>query len=124
MRCPHLIEPGHRAIRAMLGPFTFLMTLAAVCFSGFLYSLWLLGGKEFDLSQIAESLVLIWFGLDGRGLDVSTDFHPILGPAIYVCYGSPLKSQLNVTAVRLCLPVQHASLDHPGRHPDCRLRQH
>jgi hypothetical protein len=81
---PDSTDVALRAIRAMLGPFTFLMTLACVCFSGFLYSLWLLGGKEFSINQISESLVLIWFGLDGRGFDNSTEFHPLIGPAIYV----------------------------------------
>jgi hypothetical protein len=26
-----------------------------------------------------DRLIFIWFGLDGKGIDVSGEFHPILG---------------------------------------------
>ncbi|KAK0716998.1 hypothetical protein B0T26DRAFT_707997 [Lasiosphaeria miniovina] len=74
------------ALRAMMSDFTALTALAAWCFFGFLLSLVWLGNGIFPAVTISKWMIYIWFGLDGSGIQHSTDFHEILGPSLMVAF--------------------------------------
>ncbi|KAK3694734.1 hypothetical protein B0T22DRAFT_79945 [Podospora appendiculata] len=74
------------SLRSMMTDFAMLTALAAWCFFGFLLSLVWLGNGVFPAMTISKWMIYIWFGLDGSGIHYSTDFHPILGPALMVTF--------------------------------------
>ena len=74
------------SLRAMMSDFLTLTALAVWCFAGFLLSLkWLHAGAH-ETVTIGEWMIWIWFGLDGTGIDQSTDFHWLLGPVLMVLF--------------------------------------
>ncbi|CAI6339060.1 unnamed protein product [Periconia digitata] len=82
------------ALRAMVKEFTALSLIAVWCFGGFLLSLkWLsMGSPSADQDSspnpitISKWMLMIWFGLDGTGIEEAPTFHEILGPALMVVY--------------------------------------
>ncbi|EMR69299.1 putative nonselective cation channel protein [Eutypa lata UCREL1] len=67
----------------MMADFTALTALSAWCFCGFLLSMfWLAEGRH----NLVKWMLWIWFGLDGSGVQNSTDFHWLLGPILMVTF--------------------------------------
>lgn len=76
------------SLRAMMMQFLFLMLIAAFCFCGYLYALWILSRNQagYGAGTIAWWMLDLWFGLDASGFDRSNEFHPIFGPVLMVTY--------------------------------------
>jgi hypothetical protein len=74
------------SLRAMMADFAVYSVLAVWCFAGFLLSMnWLSNGGHTSLT-ISKWMLWVWFGLDGTGIQRSTDFHHILGPILMVAF--------------------------------------
>ena len=74
------------SLRAMMSDFFSLTLLAVWCFGGFLLSMkWLHNGAHESIT-ISKWMIWIWFGLDGTGIQKSTDFHWLLGPFLFVTF--------------------------------------
>ncbi|TVY59164.1 Calcium channel YVC1 [Lachnellula cervina] len=74
------------SLRAMMRDFTVLTVLAVWCFAGFLLSMsWLSDGEHKPIT-ISKWMLWVWFGLDGTGIQKSTDFHWLLGPILMVAF--------------------------------------
>ncbi|ODA78364.1 hypothetical protein RJ55_05745 [Drechmeria coniospora] len=74
------------SLRSMMADFMLLTALSAWCFFGFLLSLLWLGEGAHPLVTISKWMIYIWFGLDGTGIQRSTEFHWLLGPALMVAF--------------------------------------
>ncbi|UNI14619.1 hypothetical protein JDV02_001229 [Purpureocillium takamizusanense] len=74
------------ALRSMMADFMLLTALSAWCFFGFLLSLLWLGEGAHPLVTISKWMIYIWFGLDGTGIQRSTEFHWLLGPSLMVAF--------------------------------------
>ncbi|EJD47954.1 hypothetical protein AURDEDRAFT_113224 [Auricularia subglabra TFB-10046 SS5] len=78
------------SLRSMFSEFANLMFIAAFIFAGFLYALWTLsrgtGRETYDPGQITWWMLDLWFGLDATGFQLSTNFHPVFGPILFVLY--------------------------------------
>jgi hypothetical protein len=73
-------------LRAMMADFLTLTLIAFWCFAGFLLSMkWLHEGIHESIT-ISKWLIWIWFGLDGTGIQKSTDFHWLFGPILFVAF--------------------------------------
>jgi hypothetical protein len=80
----------------MMKQFVALTALAIWCFGGFLLAMrWLSRWHPNDPSRreqahnpttIGKWMIWIWFGLDGTGIQRSTDFHMILGPVLMITF--------------------------------------
>jgi hypothetical protein len=64
------------ALRAMTAEFVFFMGIAATCFSGLLFTLWMLGSEKWTLKAIAWLMVQIWFGNTYLSFGQASSFHP------------------------------------------------
>lgn len=74
------------SLRAMMSDFISLTLLSIWCFAGFLLSMiWLHDGAHEPIT-ISKWMIWIWFGLDGTGIQKSTDFHWLLGPFLFVTF--------------------------------------
>jgi len=74
------------SLRQMMRDFAVLTVLAVWCFAGFLLSMmWLSDGLHTPIT-ISKWMLWIWFGLDGTGIQRSTEFHPLLGPVLMVAF--------------------------------------
>jgi hypothetical protein len=74
------------SLREMMRDFTVLTVLAVWCFAGFLLSMvWLSNGGHEPIT-ISKWMLWVWFGLDGTGIQRSTDFHWLLGPILMVAF--------------------------------------
>ncbi|PTD12935.1 Acyl-CoA dehydrogenase family member 10 [Fusarium culmorum] len=74
------------SLRSMVADFFFLTALSAWCFLGFLLSLLWLGEGAHPILTISKWMIYIWFGLDGTGIQRSTEFHWLLGPSVMVAF--------------------------------------
>jgi len=79
------------SLRAMMADFTFLTVLAAWCFGGFLVAMrWLSEGQDgyipHSVMTIGKWMLWIWFGLDGTGIQRSTEMHWFLGPTLMITF--------------------------------------
>lgn len=74
------------ALKAMLSDFVFFMLLAAVCFSGFLYTFWAISGPEWTPGKILWIMIKVWFGNSYVGFDTAQSLSPIFGPALMVFF--------------------------------------
>lgn len=74
------------ALKAMLSDFCFFMALAAVCFSGFLYTFWALSGPEWSAGKILWIMIKVWFGNSYVGFDTAQSLSPIFGPPLMVLF--------------------------------------
>lgn len=74
------------SLRAMMKDFAVATALATWCFAGFLLSMvWLSDGGHGPIT-ISKWMLWVWFGLDGTGIQRSTEFHWILGPILMVTF--------------------------------------
>ncbi|KAG8529021.1 uncharacterized protein KY384_006711 [Bacidia gigantensis] len=73
-------------LMTMMSDFLLLTILAIWCFGGFLLSLSWLSGDVFDNVTISKWMLYVWFGLDGTGIQKSVEFHPIIGPTLFVAF--------------------------------------
>ncbi|KAG5933701.1 hypothetical protein E4U53_000896 [Claviceps sorghi] len=73
-------------LRSMMVDFFFLTALSAWCFLGFLLALLWLGEGAHHVVTISKWMIYIWFGLDGTGIQRSTEFHWLLGPSLMVAF--------------------------------------
>ncbi|KAK8021019.1 nonselective cation channel [Apiospora arundinis] len=74
------------SLRSMMANFILLTFLACWCFLGFLLSMvWLAEGRHRILT-ISKWMLWIWFGLDGTGVQRSTEFHWLLGPTLMITF--------------------------------------
>ncbi|KAK8089163.1 nonselective cation channel [Apiospora hydei] len=74
------------SLRSMMANFILLTFLACWCFLGFLLSMvWLAEGRH-RLITISKWMLWIWFGLDGTGVQRSTEFHWLLGPTLMITF--------------------------------------
>lgn len=73
-------------LRSMMVDFFFLTALSAWCFLGFLLALLWLGEGAHPVLTISKWMIYIWFGLDGTGIQRSTEFHWLLGPSLMVAF--------------------------------------
>ncbi|KAI9712594.1 MAG: hypothetical protein M1828_001660 [Chrysothrix sp. TS-e1954] len=74
------------SLREMMSKFVLLTFLAIWTFAGFFLSmLWLSEGQH-SPHTIGKWLIWIWFGLDGTGIQRSTEFHWLLGPVLMITF--------------------------------------
>jgi len=72
-----------RALRAMIAEFVFFVCIAAICFSGLLFTLHTLsadGPDPWSWKSIAWLMVQVWFGNTYLSFAQASSFHPIFGP--------------------------------------------
>ena len=72
-----------RALRAMMAEFAFFICIAAICFSGLLFTLHTLsagGPAPWTWKSIAWLMVQVWFGNTYLSFAQAASFHPIFGP--------------------------------------------
>lgn len=74
------------SLRAMMADFFVLTILAVWCFGGFLFSMVWLGNGEHQPITVSKWMLWVWFGLDGTGIQKSTDFHWLIGPILMVTF--------------------------------------
>ncbi|KAI9171263.1 Acyl-CoA dehydrogenase family member 10 [Paramyrothecium foliicola] len=74
------------SLRSMMADFFLLTALAAWCFFGFLLCLLWLGEGAHPLLTILRWMIYIWFGLDGVGIQRSSEMHTYFGPSIMVAF--------------------------------------
>lgn len=94
----------------MIADFVRFMALAAICFSGILFTLWTLGRETWTLRQIAWLMLQIWFGSSYLGFSSSASFHPVLGPILLVMYAA-LSNTLLVTILISILSNRFATIN-------------
>ncbi|PFH52912.1 hypothetical protein AMATHDRAFT_138783 [Amanita thiersii Skay4041] len=76
------------SLRAMIAQFVFFIGIAAICFSGLLFTLWTLAKDDetaherWSLKSIAWLMVQIWFGNTYLSFAQASSFHPIFGPIL------------------------------------------
>ncbi|KAF8072069.1 receptor-activated Ca2+-permeable cation channel [Lyophyllum atratum] len=80
-----------RSLRAMVSQFVFFIGIAAVCFSGLLFTLWTMG-KDSDpapsLKSIAWLMTQIWFGNTSLSFHDASNFHPVFGPILMLIFAA------------------------------------
>ncbi len=74
------------SLRAMMVDFTVLTLIAFWCFAGFLLSMMWLGEGNHKPITISKWMLWVWFGLDGTGIQRSTEFHWLIGPILMVTF--------------------------------------
>ena len=74
------------SLREMISNFVVLTLLAVWCFGGFLLaSSWMSRGQHSPLT-IAKWMLWLWFGLDAEGIQLSPQFHWLLGPVLMISF--------------------------------------
>ncbi|KAF9644898.1 hypothetical protein BDM02DRAFT_3157054 [Thelephora ganbajun] len=71
------------ALRAMIAEFVFFVCIAAICFSGLLFTLHTLsvgGPNPWSWRAITWLMVQVWFGNTSLSFGQASSFHPIFGP--------------------------------------------
>ncbi len=99
-----------RALRAMAAEFVFFIGIAAICFSGLLFTLHSLGKCDYTITMkailtstpwcfftaadkwsvkaIAWLMVQIWFGNTYLSFGQAESFHPVFGPILMTCFAA------------------------------------
>ncbi|KAF7312239.1 hypothetical protein MIND_00236900 [Mycena indigotica] len=98
------------SLRAMIAEFIFFMTIAAICFSGLLFTLWTLGKATWTLKKIAWLMVQIWFGNNYLSFTQAESFHPIFGPILMTAFAA-LSNTLLLTILISILSNTVARID-------------
>ncbi|KAF9069875.1 hypothetical protein BDP27DRAFT_1324744 [Rhodocollybia butyracea] len=107
------------ALRAMIAEFIFFIGIAAICFSGLLFTLWTLAGMatvveegkpDWTLKSISWLMVQIWFGNTYLSFAQATSFHPVLGPILMTCFAA-LSNTLLLTILISILSNTVARID-------------
>ena len=92
----------------MTAEFVFFMGIAAICFSGLLFTLWTLASEKWTIKAIAWLMVQIWFGNTYLSFGQASSFHPCK-----VYYSSILRFLTSIRSFRahidgwVCRPEQH-----------------
>ncbi|KAI4143983.1 MAG: hypothetical protein LQ340_006816, partial [Diploschistes diacapsis] len=74
------------SLREMMSNFVVLTLLAVWSFGGFLLaSSWMSRGLHSPLT-IAKWMLWLWFGLDAEGIQISPEFHWLLGPVLMISF--------------------------------------
>ncbi|KAL1724237.1 hypothetical protein EV715DRAFT_244703 [Schizophyllum commune] len=85
------------SLRVMISQFLFFIGVAAVCFSGLLFTLWTLarGTSEsagipdpWTLKKISWLMVQIWFGNTYLSFQQASSFHPFFGPILMTIFAA------------------------------------
>ncbi|KZS92531.1 hypothetical protein SISNIDRAFT_429191 [Sistotremastrum niveocremeum HHB9708] len=86
------------ALRVMVSEYLFFMTIAAICFSGLLFTLRQLAPPEspWNFRSIAWLMTQVWFGNSFLSFNQASSFHPLFGPILMVGFAA-LSNTLLVT---------------------------
>ncbi|TFK21168.1 receptor-activated Ca2+-permeable cation channel [Coprinopsis marcescibilis] len=81
------------SLRAMIAQFAFFITIAAICFSGLLFTLWTMAkdnpnGKHWSVASISWLMVQIWFGNTSLSFNEASSFHPLFGPILMTVFAA------------------------------------
>ncbi|KAL0954798.1 hypothetical protein HGRIS_003745 [Hohenbuehelia grisea] len=101
------------ALRAMIAEFVFFMGMAAICFSGLLFTLWTLAAtsdKQWTLKSIAWLMTQIWFGNTFLSFGQAESFHPLFGPILMTGFAA-LSNTLLLTILISTLSNTFARID-------------
>ncbi|KAI0687685.1 hypothetical protein BC835DRAFT_1408332 [Cytidiella melzeri] len=106
------------ALHAMTKEFIFFIGIAAICFSGLLYTLHSLGMDiavacaegSWSVKSIAWLMVQIWFGNTYLSFGQAESFHPVFGPILMTCFAA-LSNTLLLTILISILSNTFARID-------------
>ncbi|PPQ65270.1 hypothetical protein CVT26_000230 [Gymnopilus dilepis] len=104
------------SLRAMISEFVFFIGIAAICFSGLLFTLWTLasddpvGREHWTLKSIAWLMVQIWFGNTYLSFAQASSFHPLFGPILMTVFAA-LSNTLLLTILISILSNTVARID-------------
>ncbi|KAF9514620.1 hypothetical protein BS47DRAFT_1294946 [Hydnum rufescens UP504] len=79
---PRLAQCVSSALKGMIADFLYFIAIAAICFSGLLFTLHGLAGDKWPVKDIGWLMVQIWFGNTSLSFEEATSFHPIFGPIL------------------------------------------
>ncbi|KAI0067204.1 hypothetical protein BV25DRAFT_1911871 [Artomyces pyxidatus] len=98
------------SLRAMTAEFVFFMGIAAICFSGLLFTLWTLAADTWPIKSIAWLMVQIWFGNTYLSFGQASSFHPFFGPILMTGFAA-LSNTLLLTILISILSNTFARID-------------
>ncbi|CAK5268564.1 unnamed protein product [Mycena citricolor] len=98
------------SLRAMVAEFVFFMGMAAICFSGLLFTLWTLGKERWPAKKIVWLMVEIWFGNTYLSFGQAESFHPFFGPILMTAFAA-LSNTLLLTILISILSNTVARID-------------
>ncbi|CCA70295.1 hypothetical protein PIIN_04234 [Serendipita indica DSM 11827] len=98
------------ALRGMIVEFLFFIMIAAICFSGLLFTLWELAGGTWTVKNTAWLMIQIWFGNTSLSFNQASSFHPVFGPPLMVIYAA-LSNTLLITILISILSNTFARID-------------
>ncbi|OCH84728.1 hypothetical protein OBBRIDRAFT_741085 [Obba rivulosa] len=104
------------ALRAMIVEFIFFIAIAAICFSGLLFTLHNLASDQWSLKAIAWLMVQIWFGNTYLSFGQAKSFHPIFGPILMTCFAA-LSNTLLLTILISILSNTFARINAVSKRP-------
>ncbi|PIL35412.1 transporter [Ganoderma sinense ZZ0214-1] len=100
------------ALRSMMAEFLFFIGIAAICFSGLLFTLHNLSAESgrWSVKSIAWLMVQIWFGNTYLSFAQAESFHPIFGPVLMTMFAA-LSNTLLLTILISILSNTFARID-------------
>ncbi|KAF8529803.1 hypothetical protein JB92DRAFT_2859750 [Gautieria morchelliformis] len=102
------------SLRGMIADFVFFMTIAAISFSGLLFTLWQLAqlerGNRWDVKSIAWLMTQVWFGNTELTFEQAESFHPVFGPILMIAFAA-LSNTLLITILTSILTNTFARID-------------
>ncbi|KAI0360223.1 hypothetical protein OH77DRAFT_1565833 [Trametes cingulata] len=100
------------ALRAMIADFVFFIAIAAICFSGLLFTLHNLAADtgKWSVKSIAWLMVQIWFGNTYLSFAQAESFHPLFGPVLMTIFAA-LSNTLLLTILISILSNTFARID-------------
>ncbi|PCH42243.1 hypothetical protein WOLCODRAFT_137784 [Wolfiporia cocos MD-104 SS10] len=98
------------ALRAMIADFIFFIGIAAICFSGLLFTLHSLASETWSVKSITWLMVQIWFGNTSLSFGQAKSFHPIFGPILMTIFAA-LSNTLLITILISILSNTFAQID-------------
>ncbi|THH27606.1 hypothetical protein EUX98_g6581 [Antrodiella citrinella] len=98
------------ALRAMIAEFVFFIGIAAICFSGLLFTLHSLAAEKWSVKSIAWLMVQIWFGNTYLSFGQAESFHPVFGPILMTGFAA-LSNTLLLTILISILSNTFARID-------------
>ncbi|KAI0368811.1 hypothetical protein BV20DRAFT_968928 [Pilatotrama ljubarskyi] len=100
------------ALRAMIADFLFFIAIAAICFSGLLFTLHNLAADtgRWSVKSIAWLMVQIWFGNTYLSFAQAESFHPLFGPVLMTIFAA-MSNTLLLTILISILSNTFARID-------------
>ncbi|KAI0951035.1 hypothetical protein AcW1_008184 [Taiwanofungus camphoratus] len=98
------------ALRVMIADFVVFIGIAAICFSGLLFTLHSLASEKWSIKAIAWLMVQIWFGNTYLSFGQAESFHPIFGPILMTGFAA-LSNTLLLTILISILSNTFARID-------------